>query len=164
MKPILIVEDEIALRESLRDWLVDGGYLVETAPDGEEALRLVDEQDFGVVLLDLRLPGIDGIQVLREARKKRPELKVIIITAYPSVNSAVSAIKEGAIDYLPKPFDLNDLEKLINGHLEPEPGEIGQQLVSGEAIARLAVRKQAVGMSLQLVGWDYIDAYLNHGQ
>jgi len=162
MKRILIVEDEVVLRESLKDWLVDGGYLVETAEDGEEALRMIDEQDFGVALIDLRLPGMDGIQVLREARKKRSELKVIIITAYPSVNSAVNAIKEGAIDYLPKPFDLSDLEKLINGHLEPAPMEIGQRPATGEAIAKLAVSRHAVGMSLQLIGWEYIDAYLNH--
>lgn len=161
MKPILIVEDENALRESLRDWLVDGGYSVEVAKDGEEALRKVNGQDFGIVLLDLRLPDMDGIQVLREARKKRPGLKVVMITAYPSVNSAVTAIKEGAIDYLPKPFDLDDLEKLISGNTELQPVEVDKRAASGEAVAKLAVRKQAVGMSLQLIGWEYIDNYLN---
>ncbi len=161
MKPILIVEDETSLRESLRDWLADGGYSVEAAEDGGEALRMVDEQDFGVVLLDLRLPDIDGIQVLREAKKRRPELKVVIITAYPSVNTAVAAMKEGAIEYLPKPFNLDDLEKLISGTLDLQPVESGQQPAPGEAIAKLAVRKKAVGVSLQLIGWEYIDAYLN---
>jgi len=113
MKPILVVEDEAVMRESLRDWLTDGGYQVETAEEGEEALKTIAEQDFGVVILDLKLPGKDGIEVLREAKEKRPQLKGIIITAYPSVQTAVEAMKEGAVDYLPKPFDLNDLEKLL---------------------------------------------------
>ena len=83
MKPILIVEDEAIMRESLRDWLTDSGYQVETAEEGEEALKTIAEQDFGVAILDLRLPGKDGLEVLREARAKRPQLKGIIITAYP---------------------------------------------------------------------------------
>ena len=89
MKPISIVDDEAVMRESLQDWLTDGGYQVETAKEGEEALEAIAERDFGVVVLDLRLPGKDGIEVLREARAKRPQLKGIIITAYPSVPTAV---------------------------------------------------------------------------
>ena len=72
MKPILIVDDEAIMRESLRDWLTDLGYEVETAEEGEQALKTVAEQDFGVVILDLRLPGKDGIEILKEARAKRP--------------------------------------------------------------------------------------------
>jgi len=113
MKPILIVEDEVVVRESLRDWLTDSGYQVETAKEGEEALKAIAQQDFSIALLDLKLPGKDGIEVLREAREKSPALKGIIITAYPSLESAVEAVKVGAVDYLPKPLDLNQLEKLI---------------------------------------------------
>ena len=130
MKPILIVEDEAIMRESLRDWLTDGGYQVETVEDGEEALKTIDEQDFDIVILDLKLPGKDGVQVLREARAKRPQLKGIIITAYPSVQSAVAALKEGAVDYLPKPFDVNELEKLIRETLGPVQVEIRPKAVS----------------------------------
>lgn len=113
MKPILIVEDEAIMRESLRDWLADEGYQVETVEQGEEALEAIAQQDFGVVILDLKLPGKDGLEVLREAKAKSPQLKGIIVTAYPSVPTAVEAMKIGAIDYLTKPFDPNDLEKLI---------------------------------------------------
>ena len=81
MKPILVVDDEAVMRESLRDWLTDGGYQVETAEEGEEALKTIAEQDFGVVILDLKLPGKDGIEVLKEARAQRPQLRGIIITA-----------------------------------------------------------------------------------
>ena len=155
-KPILIVEDETIMRESLRDWLAEGGYQVETAKDGEEGLKAIADHDFGVVLLDLKLPGKDGIEVLREAKVQRPQLKVIIITAYPSIQTAVRAMKEGAVDYLPKPFDLNDLQKLIDGTLVPA----GEKPAGGDAIATLAVEQKANGIAVSLVGWEFIDAYL----
>ncbi|MDP2932447.1 MAG: response regulator [Chloroflexota bacterium] len=159
MRRVLIVEDEMALRESLRDWLADGGYEVETAEDGEKALSIIDERDFGVVLLDLRLPGIDGIEVLRRSREKRPGLKTIIITAYPSVESAVKAMKAGAVDYLSKPFNLGDLEKLISGTLMPVQPVNGKP--AGEAIARLSVTKRNGSVCIRFGGWEYIDAYLD---
>ncbi len=145
MKPILIVEDEAIMRESLRDWLTDGGYQVETAEDGEKALKNIIEQDFGVVILDLRLPGKDGIEVLREARAKRPQLKGVIITAYPSIETVKEAMREGAIDYLPKPFDLNDLEKLIRETLGPVQVEIKPRAVTEEIVVKpIAVGKAEV--------------------
>lgn len=124
MKPILLVEDEAVMRESVKDWLTDVGYQVETAEDGEQALKTIGEQEFGLVILDLRLPGKDGLEVLREARDKHPKLKGVIITAYPSVETAVEAIKYGAVDYLPKPFDLNRLEEIIQESLGPLQVEI----------------------------------------
>lgn len=160
-KPILIVEDETILRESLRDWLSDGGYRIETAKDGEEGLKAIGDHDFALVLLDLRLPGKDGIEVLREAKAKKPQLNVVIITAYPSVQTAVQAMKHGALDYLPKPLDLDDLRKLIAGTLMPVPGEIGGKPTIGETIATLAVEQKTDGFSVSLVGWEYIDAYLS---
>ena len=72
MKPILVVDDEAIMRESLRDWLTDDGYQVEIAEDGEAALKAIAQQDFGVAIVDLMLPGKNGIEVLREAREKRP--------------------------------------------------------------------------------------------
>jgi NADPH-dependent glutamate synthase beta subunit-like oxidoreductase/NAD-dependent dihydropyrimidine dehydrogenase PreA subunit/AmiR/NasT family two-component response regulator len=117
MKPILVVDDEAVMRESLRDWLTDDGYQVEIARDGEAALKAVSQRDFGVAILDLMLPGKNGIEVLREAKKKRPYLKGIIITAYASVPTAVEAMKNGAVDYLPKPVQLNQLEALIRDAL-----------------------------------------------
>lgn len=130
IKPILIVEDETIMRESVRDWLCDIGYQVETAENGEQALEILDEQDFGLLILDLRLPGKDGLHVLREARIKRPKLRGIIITAYPSVETAVEAIKDGAIEYLPKPFELNRLERLIRDSLGPIQLEIKPKVIS----------------------------------
>ena len=134
-KPILLVEDEAVLRESVRDWLSDIGYQVETTGDGEQALRTIAEREFGLLILDLRLPGKDGIEVLREARARHPQLKGIIITAYPSVETAVEAMREGAIAYIPKPFDLNRLEAVIRDSLGPVQIELKPKAVPAKAAA-----------------------------
>jgi len=139
MKPILIVDDEAIMRESLRDWLTDGGYQVETAGDGEAALKAIARQDFGVAILDLMLPGKNGIEVLREAKEKRPYLKGIIITAYASVPTAVEAMKEGAVDYLPKPVKLNELEALIRDALGPVQVEVKPKAAVAPAKVELPV-------------------------
>ncbi len=151
MKPVLIVEDEAIMRESLRDWLTDSGYQVETAEEGEEALKTLAEQDFGVAVLDLRLPGKDGLEVLRKAKERSPQLKGIIITAYPSIGTAVEAMKEGAVDYLPKPFDLNQLEKLIRDILGPVQVEIRPKSVIEEVTGDDFHRETAKWMNLSRV-------------
>jgi len=119
MQPILVVDDEAILRESLRDWLTNAGYEVEAVERGDEALELIKKRDFGVAILDFRLPGKNGIEVLREAREYRPQLQGIIITAYPSWETAVESMKLGAVDYLSKPFNLDTLEKLVQKALVP---------------------------------------------
>jgi DNA-binding response OmpR family regulator len=124
MKPILIVEDEAIMRESLRDWLKDGGYEVETAEEGEEALEKIGGKEFGVAILDLRLPGKDGLEVLKEATAHDPKIKGIIITAYPSIETAVTAMKMGAVDYIVKPFTPDALEKAIQEVLGPLQVEV----------------------------------------
>jgi CheY-like chemotaxis protein len=127
MKPILIVEDEAILRESLRDWLREEGYEVETAEEGEEALQKIGEKEFGVAVLDLRLPGRNGLEVLKKATAQTPKLKGIIITAYPSVETAVEAMKVGAVDYMVKPFNPDALEKSIQEVLGPVQVKIKPQ-------------------------------------
>jgi len=133
MKPVLIVEDEDIMRESLRDWLKDEGYEVETAEEGEEALRRIGEKDFGVAVLDLRLPGKDGLEVLKEATAQNPKLKGIIITAYPSVETAVQAMKIGAVDYVVKPFAPDALEKSIEAVLGPAQVQIKPDVAKVES-------------------------------
>lgn len=122
--PILVVDDEASIRESLRDWFVDAGYQVETANDGETALKLIAERDYSLLILDLKLPGRDGIQVLREARRLSPGLRGIIITAYPSVESAVEAMRLGALEYLVKPLALSELEKIVADNTAPDRAHI----------------------------------------
>jgi DNA-binding NtrC family response regulator len=135
MKTILIVEDEAIMRDSLSDWLSDSGYNVQTASEGEEALRIIEERDFDMVVLDLRLPGKDGLQVLREARLKKPQLKGIIITAYPSVETAVEAMKVGAIDFLSKPIDLSKLQDLIQEKTRPFRPQAGPILIVDDELS-----------------------------
>ena len=112
-RPILIVDDEPIVRESIRDWLRDAGYQVATAETGEEALEMIENQDFSVVVLDVRLPGKTGIRILKEVKALKPQIKSIIITAYPSADMADEALKLGAVDYLIKPIAPDDLERLI---------------------------------------------------
>jgi len=164
MKPILIVEDEAIMRESLRDWLTDGGYQVETAEEGEEALKTIAERDFGVVILDLRLPGKNGLEVLREARAKRPQLNGIIITAYPSIETAVEAMKIGAVDYLPKPFSLDALEELIHKTLGPIQVEIKPKVVIDEAVAEPIAVEEVKVEEVIAVAPEEIPVHLKQGK
>jgi CheY-like chemotaxis protein len=137
MKPVLIVEDEAIVRESLRDWLKDVGYEVETAEEGEEALEKIEKQEFSVAVLDIRLPGKNGLEVLREATEKDPKIKGIVITAYPSVETAVEAMRMGAVDYIVKPFAPDALEKSIEETLGPIHVEIKPKTAAEKERARV---------------------------
>ena len=110
---ILIVDDEAAQRELLGDFIQSLGYHIETASSGEDALAAIGRQLPDMVLLDVRLPGISGIEVLQEIRTTTPNLPVLLITAYADVRQAVAAVKTGADDYLAKPLDLDELEAAI---------------------------------------------------
>jgi len=109
---VIIVEDETIIRESLRDWLKDT-YQVTTAGNGEEALPLIAQTDFDILIVDVRLPGKSGLQVLSEAKDLKPRMQCIVITAYPSVELAVEAMKIGAVDYLIKPVAPELLERVM---------------------------------------------------
>jgi len=113
MKPILVVDDEAIVRDSIKDWLQEVGYQVATAGTGEEALAMIEKQDFSVMILDVRLPGKSGVTVLREAKAFKPDIKVIMITAYPTKELAAESKSLGAIDYLTKPIFPKELENLI---------------------------------------------------
>jgi DNA-binding NtrC family response regulator len=113
MEPVLLVEDKPELRAMLRKALERAGYKVEEAPDGNAAVEKVRSRRYLIVLTDLKLPGNSGIDVLREARRVEPTLPVIIMTAYGSVEEAVTAMKEGAFDFIQKPVDLDHLRLLL---------------------------------------------------
>ena len=113
MEPVLLVEDKAELRAMLRKALERAGYTVEEAPDGNAAIDKVRGRRYLFVLSDLKLPGHSGLDVLREARRVEPTLPVIIMTAYGSVEEAVTAMKEGAFDFIQKPVDLDHLKLLL---------------------------------------------------
>ncbi len=118
MKPILVVDDEAIVRESIRDWLREAGYLAEMAETGEEALDLISKKDFSIMVLDYRLPGKSGVDVLREVKKTKPQIKCIMITAFPSAKLTAELAQVGGLDdFLIKPVMMEQLEKIIKERL-----------------------------------------------
>ena len=140
-KKILIVDDEKNIRLTLSQALETLGMPVQTAVDGEEALQKLQDSDFILVLLDLKLPGMDGLEVLRRIRESWPKTRVIMITAHGTIDYAVEAMKLGAVDFLRKPFSPNEIRKLVSQVLErqDEEGEglPGYQPLIDEARHRL---------------------------
>lgn len=109
MKKILIVDDDKALRDQLAEILRGAGYETTEAASGRQAVELATEGDFDLVLLDLMMPRMSGTEVLGELRKVSPRSRVIMLTAFATVENAVEVIKRGASDYLSKPFKIDDL-------------------------------------------------------
>lgn len=115
---ILIVDDEEIMRESLTDWLKEDGYSVDAVEDGFKALEAVQKERYNVMLLDLKMPKMDGLEVLKRVKEMKLDLPVIIVTAYATVDTAVSAIKQGAYDYIVKPFHPEELGSIIKKIIE----------------------------------------------
>jgi two-component system response regulator AtoC len=115
---ILIVDDEQSQREMLAGFLQKEGYYVSTADSGESALKLCENEYFEIALVDLKMPGMDGIELLERLKKVIPDIGVIVMTAYGSVESAVGAMKKGAFHYVNKPLDLEELKLNIKKALE----------------------------------------------
>ena len=115
---ILIADDEPGVRESLAEVLRDAGYEVETASDGSAALRAIEAKDFAVVVTHIRMPGADGLAVLRRAREVSPQTVVMVMTAHASIETAVEALRAGAADYVLKPELFDDLLAKVERILE----------------------------------------------
>lgn len=114
---ILIVEDEIDLCDSIAEGLQIDGYAVDTCYDGEEASQLLSSETYDLLVLDLNLPGMDGIDILKELRQSNKDIKVLILSARGSVSDKVLGLDEGANDYLAKPFAFQELEARIRSLL-----------------------------------------------
>jgi len=110
---VLIVDDEAIVREALADWLKDIGYQVFTAENGHKALEVIEKEKPGIMIADLVMPGMDGIELMKRAKAQQPNIEVIIITAYASIPTAITAMKEGAYDYIEKPFCPERAELLV---------------------------------------------------
>ena len=110
---ILIVDDEKSVRDSLLNWFIDDGYEVEAAENAKTALAILQAKCYDIVLADIKMPGMDGLEMLKRIKLLNPDIVVIIMTAFATVNTAVQALKDGAFDYVTKPFDPDDLSHLI---------------------------------------------------
>jgi DNA-binding NtrC family response regulator len=110
---VLIVDDELIMRESLAAWLERDGYNVESVASGEEALEKLKHTRFDIMLVDIKMEGMSGLEVLKQVTTNDPDVAVVMITAYGSIATAIEAMKSGAEDYLLKPFDPNELGMLI---------------------------------------------------
>lgn len=110
---ILIVDDEDSVRDSLLNWFIEDGYEVEAAENAKRALQILEKRDFNIILADIKMPGMDGLELQRRIKALNSETIVIIMTAFASVETAVQALKDGAYDYVTKPFDPDDLSHLI---------------------------------------------------
>jgi DNA-binding NtrC family response regulator len=114
---ILIVDDEVGPRESLR-MILKPIYEIYTATNGDEALQVIQDENIDLVTLDLRMPGLSGIDVLREIKKVRADVEVIVITGYGTLTNAQEAIRYGAGDFISKPFNVADIIAIISKSFE----------------------------------------------
>ena len=134
---ILVVDDELIMRDSLKAWLEDEGFAVDIAASGPEALNHLSKQAYELMLVDIKMPGMDGVELLQKAKEVFPDLSVVMMTAYATVETAVEAMKIGALDYLLKPFDPDTLIPMIirtyqdlEASKEP-PMEVGALVLCG---------------------------------
>lgn len=123
-RKILLVDDEIVFTKNMSKLLVDRGYRVTAVNSGDAAIKALEEDDFDVVVLDLKMPGMDGITTLREIKKLGLFTETLILTGHGSIDTALEAIKIGAYDYLTKPCEIDELvEKIEGAQLRKDSGE-----------------------------------------
>ncbi|MBW2514624.1 MAG: response regulator, partial [Deltaproteobacteria bacterium] len=122
---VLVVDDELIVRDSLKEWLTEEGFFVDAAESGPAALEKLSNTPFNLMLTDIKMPGMDGVELLRKAKESFPDLCVLMMTAFATVETAVEAMKIGAQDYLMKPFDPEQMiAKTVQIYEEIEGGDI----------------------------------------
>ncbi|MDX9902483.1 MAG: sigma-54 dependent transcriptional regulator [Bacteroidales bacterium] len=140
---ILIVDDEESVRDSLLNWFIEDGYSVECAENAKKALQLLEVRDFDIILADIKMPGMDGMEMHRRIKALNRDSIVIIMTAFASVDTAVQALKDGAFDYVTKPFDPDDLSHLIRN-----------------AAAQIALRGENEALKNRVTNLEAIDDFI----
>ncbi|HNX84571.1 MAG: sigma-54-dependent Fis family transcriptional regulator [Bacteroidales bacterium] len=144
---ILIVDDEDSVRDSLLNWFLEDGYEVEAAENAKKALQLLEERNFNIILADIKMPGMDGLELHRRIRSLNRETIVIIMTAFASVETAVQALKDGAFDYVTKPFDPDDLSHLIRN-----------------AASQIALRNENEALKERVTTLEEVDDIIGHSE
>ena len=131
---ILVVDDELIVRDSLKEWLEEEGFSVDMAESGPDALKRLAEGPYHLMLTDIKMPGMDGVEVLQKAKASCPDLCVVMMTAYATVETAVEAMKTGALDYLVKPFDPDKLIPMVLRIYEDLEAALGRRLNVGALV------------------------------
>jgi len=120
---ILVVDDDAEVKKTLSSILLKEGYLVETAENGKQALRASEKSRFDVALIDIKLPDMDGTELLQRLEEKQPHMVKIVITGFPTLENAMKTVNEGADGYILKPFDIEKLLEMIKKHLTKKTAE-----------------------------------------
>ncbi len=151
---ILIVDDEESVRDSLYNWFIEDGYRVECAENANRALSILESDSFDIILADIKMPGMDGLEMLRRIKLLKSDSIVIVMTAFATVDTAVQALKDGAFDYVTKPFDPDDLSHLIRNAskqitLVEENENLKKKVVSLENVEDLIGKSEAIKVVLK---------------
>jgi len=146
---ILIVDDEESVRDSLYNWFIEDGFRVECAENAKKALTILESDQFDIILADIKMPGMDGLEMLRRIKAIKTDAIVIVMTAFATVDTAVKALKDGAYDYVTKPFDPDDLTHLIRNatkqiSLTDENETLKKKVVSLENVEDLIGNSEAM--------------------
>jgi DNA-binding NtrC family response regulator len=141
---ILIVDDELVVRDSLGKWFTSEGYQAKPVGSGREALEVIQQAEFDIALLDIKMPGMDGMELQARLKDADPDLTVIIMTGYGSVETAVQALKRGAYDYITKPVDPDEMSHLVSNALEHKRAR--------REVARLRENLQETAPGLEMIG------------
>jgi DNA-binding NtrC family response regulator len=146
---ILIVDDEESVRDSLYNWFIEDGYRVVCAEDAKKALSILESDTYDIILADIKMPGMDGMEMLKRIKALRKDSIVIIMTAFATIDTAVQALKDGAFDYVTKPFDPDDLSHLIRNaskqiSLLDENEKLKERVVSLEDVENLVGNSDSI--------------------
>lgn len=146
MKNILVIEDDKKMRDGLVEILAEQGYQVDSAENGQAGLDKIKKKDFDVVLTDLIMPVTGGMDVLRETKRMKPKIHIILITAFATVESAVETMKAGASDYITKPFKIDEVQTKIRRVLAEADFETHIHILDSDVIKAISnqIRKDAV--------------------
>ncbi len=146
---ILVVDDELIVRESLTKWFREDGFRSEAAENAAAALRKLQNSNWDIALVDIKMPGMDGIELLQRMKELKPDMSVIIITAFASVDTAVKALKIGAYDYITKPIDPDYLDHLISKALN-ERNLLRENLKLKDVVSELSEQDEIIGESPEM--------------
>ena len=146
---ILVVDDELIVRESLTKWFREDGFRVGAAPDGATALKMLQAEHWNLVLVDIRMPGMDGMELLQRIKKMDRQVVVIVVTAFATVETAVRALKEGAYDYITKPIDPDYLNHIVVNALEQQLLNLENQRLR-DSVSELTSGVELIGESPEM--------------